>query len=373
MVALAITAGMPLFELSIACEIFGTNCNEFADPWYELRICAVDPEATQAQNGFVLHAPYDLDALVTAGTVVVPALPSDSVLSGESVDPRLLEALKAAHARGARIVSLCTGAFALAAAGLLDGRRATTHWKYADTLSTRHPRVRVDPDVLYVDEGDVLTSAGRSAGIDLCVHLVRTDFGAEVANRVARRLVVPAHRPGGQAQYIETPVPRTGDDGLAPVLQWAIENMDLRLTVAQMAEHAGLSPRTLVRRFHDATGTTPLRWLQAQRLARVRHLLESTDLSVERISQLCGMGTAGNLRHHFIRSVGVTPREYRHTFPGPSALAQPAVPEPRSRNRSLPHEHGDVPDFAYSPRRRAPARYDRRGSRKSRPWADDGE
>lgn len=315
-VALAVTADMPMFELSIACEIFGTDRSELADPWYELRLCAAEPGATRTQSGFVLHTPYDLQALTAADTVVVPALASSGVLSGDAPDPRLLTALTTAHARGARIVSLCTGAFALAAAGLLDGRRATTHWMYAEILSARYPRVQVDPFVLYVDEGDVLTSAGRSAGIDLCLHLIRTDLGADIANQVARRMVVPAHRPGGQAQYIETPVPPAGDDGLAPLLQWAIQHLDQQLTVAQMADCAGLSPRTLARRFHEATGTTPLRWLHAQRLARARHLLESTDLPIERISQLCGMGSAGNLRHHFIRSAGVTPMEYRRSFHG---------------------------------------------------------
>ncbi|MEV7802968.1 helix-turn-helix domain-containing protein [Microbispora sp. NPDC088329] len=329
-VALAVTADMPMFELSIACEIFGTDRRDLADPWYELRLCAAEPGRTRTQNGFVLHTPYDLEALAAAGTVVVPALPADAVLSGAPVDPRLLRALREAHANGARIVSLCTGAFVLAAAGLLDGRRAATHWMYADVLGARHPRVRVDPAVLYVDEGDVLTSAGRSAGIDLCLHLVRTDLGAEVANQVARRMVVPAHRPGGQAQYIEAPVPRSGGDGLAPVLQRAIEHMDQQLTVAQMACWAGVSARTLVRRFHDATGTTPLRWLHAQRLARARHLLEATDLPVERISRLCGMGTAGNLRHHFTRAVGVTPMEYRRAFHGRSPLAGSSVSSARS-------------------------------------------
>lgn len=325
-VALAVTAGMPMFELSIACEIFGTDRSELADPWYELRLCAADPGRTRTQNGFVLHTPYDLEALAAADTVVVPALPAEAVLTGEPADPRLLDALRAAHAAGARVVSLCTGAFVLAAAGLLDGRRATTHWMYTDILGARHPKVRVEPAVLYVDEGDVLTSAGRSAGIDLCLHLIRTDLGAEIANQVARRMVVPAHRPGGQAQYIETPVPRSGDEGLAPVLQWAVEHMDRQLTVAELASWAGVSPRTLVRRFHEATGTTPLRWLHAQRLARARHLLESTDLPIERISRLCGMGTAGNLRHHFIRSVGVTPMEYRRSFHGRSTPGLSRVP-----------------------------------------------
>lgn len=344
-VALAVIADMPMFELSIACEIFGTDRRELTDPWYELRLCAARPGTTRTQNGFALHTPYDFHTLTTADTVVVPAISADAVLAGDVgrmggtggtrnaddtggaagiTESGLPEALREAHANGARIVSLCTGAFVLAAAGLLDGRRATTHWMYTGILSARHPRVRVDPAVLYVDEGDVLTSAGRTAGIDLCLHLVRTDLGAEVANQVARRMVTPAHRPGGQAQYIEAPVPRSGDDGLAPVLQWALERLHEQLTVAQMAAWASVSARTLVRRFHAATGTTPLRWLHAQRLARARHLLETTDLPIERISRMCGMGTAGNLRHHFVRSVGVTPADYRRTFQSGRAVSTSA-------------------------------------------------
>jgi AraC family transcriptional regulator, transcriptional activator FtrA len=313
-VAVAVLRDMLMYELSIACEIFGTDRSELTDPWYELRLCAADRDATWTQHGFVLQTPYDLDALVAADTVVVPALSTNQVLSGDPVDPRLLAALVAARARGARIVSLCSGAFALAAAGLLDGRRATTHWMYADVLRSRHPAVQVDPAVLYVDEGDVLTSAGRSGALDLCLHILRTDLGADIANQVARRMVVQAHRPGGQAQFVETPVPRPGQDGLAPLLQWAAQHLDRQLTLAQLAARAAISTRTLVRRFQEATGTTPLRWLHGQRLARAQQLLESTDLPVERISRLCGMGSAGNLRHHFARSVGVSPGEYRRAF-----------------------------------------------------------
>jgi transcriptional regulator GlxA family with amidase domain len=312
-VAVAVTDGMPMFEMSIAAQVFGINRRDIADPWYQLRMCAADPGKTRIAHGFVLDTPFDLHALESADTVIVPGLDPEDV-SADTVDPRLTAAVMTAHARGARIVSLCTGAFALAAAGLLDGRRATTHWRYAELMRTRYPRVRVDPAVLYVDEGDVLTSAGVSAGIDLCLHLIRTDLGADVANQVARRMVVQAHRAGGQAQYIEQPMPRSDGDGLGPVLQWASENLDQQLTIAQLARIAGLSTRTLARRFAEATGTTPLRWLHTERLARARQLLEATDLSVERISQLCGMGTAGNLRHHFIRAVGVTPMLYRRSF-----------------------------------------------------------
>ncbi|MGW2161316.1 helix-turn-helix domain-containing protein [Nonomuraea sp. NPDC001699] len=303
---------MPMFELSIACDTFGLERPDLADPWYELRLAASGP--VRIRNGFTLTPSYGLDALAGADTVVVPALPMDRMDRDARPDPDLVEALRAAHARGARMVSLCTGAFALAAAGLLDGRTATTHWMHTDLLRARHPRVRVDPSVLYVDEGDILTSAGRSAGLDLCLHVIRKDLGSEVANQVARRLVVQAHRPGGQAQYIETPMPRTDGDGLAPLLHWAAERLHSPLTVAELARQAGLSPRTLARRFHDATGTTPLRWLHAQRLSRARQLLESTDLPVDRVGEECGLGSAGNLRHHFTRTVGVTPTEYRRAF-----------------------------------------------------------
>ncbi|RJL32842.1 helix-turn-helix domain-containing protein [Bailinhaonella thermotolerans] len=326
-VALAVTEGVPLFEVSIAWEVFGLDRRGLHDPWYTLRVCAADPGTTRTRGGFAPHTAYDLEGLVTADTVIVPALPDEAVRADDVGDPRLLAALREAHARGARVMSLCTGAFALAAAGLLDGRRATTHWMHTDTLAARYPRVRVEPGVLYVDEGDVLTSAGRSAGLDLCLHVVRSDLGAEIANQVARRMVVAAHRPGGQAQYIESPMPREHDEGLAPLLQWALQHLDRPLTVAQLAARAGLSARTLARRFHEATGTTPLRWLHDQRLARARHLLEATDLPVERISRLCGLGSPGNLRHHFTRSAGVTPMEYRRTFRGRDALpADPASP-----------------------------------------------
>ncbi|MEV6770067.1 helix-turn-helix domain-containing protein [Nocardia sp. NPDC051030] len=312
-IAVAITDRMALFEMSIAAQVFGLERLDLMDPWYELRMCAADPGVTRVEHGFVVDTPYGLDALEDADTVIVPGLDPKEVTAG-TVDPRLIPAVLAAHARGARMVSLCTGAFALAEAGLLDGRRATTHWRYADLMRSRYPKIEVDPAVLYVDDGDVLTSAGVSAGIDLCLHLIRTDLGADIANQVARRMVVQAHRAGGQAQYIEAPMPRSTGDGLGPLLQWATENLDQQLTVTQLARTAGLSTRTLARRFTEATGTTPLRWLHAERLTRARQLLESTDLPVERISQLCGMGTAGNLRHHFTREVGVTPMTYRRSF-----------------------------------------------------------
>jgi AraC family transcriptional activator FtrA len=309
-VAVTVTDGIPDFELSIAAEVFGMDRSELSDPWYDFRLCAADPGSTRTQNGFVPDTPHGLDGLEGADTVIVPALRNGYPLEGEGPDERLVEALRAAHADGARIVSLCTGAFALAAAGLLDGRRATTHWLYADVLAKWHPLVRVEPDVLYVDDGDILTSAGRSAGLDLCLHLVREDHGARVANQLARRMVAPPHRLGGQAQFVEAPMPERQDG----VLDWAIRHLDERLTIASMARHAGLSPRTLIRRFHETTGMTPMRWLHVQRLSLVRELLESTDLSIEQIARRSGMGNAANLRHHFVRAAGVTPTDYRRTF-----------------------------------------------------------
>lgn len=292
-VALLLLEDMPPIEVAVVREVFGTPRTDLADPWYELT-----------------------DEVSTAGTVIVPALPYAYPLERTTVDPWLTESLREAHARGARIVSLCTGAFALAEAGLLDNRPATTHWMYTDVLARRYPKVQVDPAVLYVDDGDVLTSAGRMAGLDLCLHLVRKDLGAAVGNQLARRMVAAPHRPGGQAQFIKTPVPCHDDHGLADVLHWATRHLHDRLTAKQLAARAGLSTRSLIRRFHATTGTTPLRWLHEQRLARARELLETTDLTIEHISEQCGLGTAANLRHHFDRTLGVTPTAYRRTFRG---------------------------------------------------------
>jgi len=307
-VAVAVTDGAPIFELAIPCEVFGYPRPELTDSWYEFRLCAAPGTRTAA--GFAPGTYHGLDALAEAHTVVVPACGSVH----DEQPAELVEAVAAAHRRGARIVSLCSGAFVLAAAGILDGRPATTHWLHAGLLARRYPKVEVDASVLYIDDGDILTSAGTAAGLDLCLHLVRTDYGAAVANALAKRMVMPAHRPGGQAQYIDHGPPPAGTDPLAPLLDWARRRLAEPLTVGDLAARAHLAPRTLIRRFHAATGTTPMRWLLRLRLDRARELLETTDLPVDRIAECTGLGSPANLRHHFTRVVGTPPSSYRRAF-----------------------------------------------------------
>lgn len=307
-----------LYELSIPCTVFGKPQPDLADPWYDLRLCGTGERAGDGGAigaGFALQTPYGLDGLTGADTVIVPSVPDACVEEGAPLPTALVAALQRAYDSGARMVSLCTGAFALAEAGLLDGRRATAHWMHTAQLARRYPKVRVDDSVLYVDDGDVLTSAGLTAGLDLCLHLVRRDLGAHVANQLARRMVVPAHRPGGQAQFIELSVPTADDEGLGPVLDWARAHLDRPLTVEDLARRAAMSPRTFYRRLQAATGATPLQWLLNQRLGRAQSLLEATDLPVEKIGELSGLGTANNLRHHFLKQIGVSPSDYRRAFP----------------------------------------------------------
>ncbi len=259
---------------------------------------------------FRLEPDGGFDQLIRADTVIVPGW------ADVDVEPPadLVDAVRAAHEAGARVASLCTGAFVLAAAGLLDGRRATTHWAHTDELSARYPTVDVDPDVLYVDNGSVLTSAGKAAAMDLCLHLVRLDHGSAIANTVARRLVVPPHRAGGQAQYVTAPMPAQDDHPLAELFPWAIERLNQTLTVEDLARRANMSSRNLGRHFRSATGTTPLQWLLTQRIRRAQELLETTNSSVEAIAGMTGMGTATTLRRHFNHTLGVPPETYRRTF-----------------------------------------------------------
>ena len=310
-VAALVADGVTPFELSVACEVFGMDRSNIASPWYRFMVCAADPPPLTTAMGFTIDTPYGVDDARKADTIVVPA---GVGLQREPPEP-MLQVLRDAHKRGARIISMCTGAFILAAAGLLHGRRATTHWAYADELAARYPGIEIDPRVLYVADGNVMTSAGTAAGIDLCLHVVRLDYGAEVANAVARRMVVPPHRDGGQAQYVATPIP-TGpaDDLLSDVLAWMVEHLDEQLPVEELARRAAMSPRHFARRFRDVTGTTPHQWLLSQRVLLAQRLLETTNEPVERIADRCGFGSAANLRQHFQRVVGTSPVAYRRTF-----------------------------------------------------------
>lgn len=307
LLALAVTDGMLHYELSVAAEIFGSDLTHVVDPWYDFSLCGSGPVHV---GRFRLEPDHGLDHLAHADTVIVPGW------ADTDLDPpaELVEAVRAAHAAGARVASLCTGAFVLGAAGLLDGRRATTHWAHTQELARRHPSAAVDPDVLYVDNGDVLTSAGKAAAMDLCLHLVRLDHGSANANKIARRLVVPPHRDGGQAQFIATPLPAPGSHPLGELLPWALERLDQPLTVEHLARQARMSSRHLGRHFKHLTGTTPLQWLHAQRIRHAQELLETTDATVDTIAAATGMGTATTLRRHFHRSVGVPPDTYRRTF-----------------------------------------------------------
>ncbi|MFF1508149.1 helix-turn-helix domain-containing protein [Streptomyces sp. NPDC058326] len=299
-VALAVTDGMLHFELSVAYEVFD-------DAAYDLTVCGPGPVRF---GRFRLEPDAGLDRLAHADTVIVPGW------ADVDADPpaELVDAVRTAHEAGARVASLCTGAFVLAAAGLLDGLRATTHWAHTDVLAARHPLVEVDPDVLYVDNGSVLTSAGKAAAMDLCLHLVRLDHGSAHANTIARRLVVPPHRSGGQAQFVTAPVPAQDDHPLAELLPWAIERLDQALTVEDLARRANMSARHLGRHFRSVTGATPLQWLLTQRIRRAQELLESSGDSLDTIAAATGMGTATTLRRHFNRTLGVPPDAYRRTF-----------------------------------------------------------
>jgi transcriptional regulator GlxA family with amidase domain len=320
--------GVVALELAIPFQVFSTaraaghrtpRLSE-SGRLYDVRVGAPRRSLAATASGgvaFEVAGLESLDVVEIADTVIVPAAES-----GATPPAAVLSAVRSAHARGARIASICTGASVLAAAGLLDGRRATTHWAHAEELAARFPTVEVDASVLFVDDGAVLTAAGVAAGLDLCLHLVRTDHGSAVANALARRLVVPPHRPGGQAQFIPAPVPSGADGGLGELLGWALQRLGEPLTVTDLARAARMSERTLTRQFRAATGTTPLQWLLTQRVHRAQELLETTDLSVEQVAARTGLGTGATLRRHFHRTVGVPPDAYRRSFHG---RARPAA------------------------------------------------
>jgi AraC family transcriptional activator FtrA len=307
--------GLCTFEFAIVAEVFGLPRPEMGPGWYRFAACAVEPGPLRAQGGLRVEVDGGADLLDTADLIVVPGWSGPEV----PVPPALTARLIAAHARGARLASICSGAFVLAATGLLDGRRAATHWRYSDILQRAYPRVAVDAGVLYVDDGRLLTSAGSAAGIDLLLHVIRTDHGADAANRVARRLVVPPHRSGGQAQFVERPVPAiapVAGTGLAPLLDRVRAEPARRWTVARLAREAAMSERTFLRRFAEATGRSPGDWLADVRTEEARRLLEATALSIEQVAARVGFGSAGAMRHHFGRATGLTPRDYRERFRG---------------------------------------------------------
>ncbi|OLB82101.1 MAG: AraC family transcriptional regulator [Actinobacteria bacterium 13_2_20CM_2_71_6] len=300
------------FDLGVPAQVFSGARDASGRRYYEVRTCTPDGGPVRTAAGFAVLPEYDLDLCAVADTVIVPGIHGRSAaLHGT---PEVHRALRAAHARGTRVMSICTGAFTLAAAGLLDDRPATTHWAWADRFRAAYPQVKLDPDVLFVDDGDVLTSAGVAAGIDLCLHVIRRDHGAAVANRAARRCVVPPWRDGGQSQFIERPLPTQGDATTGPTRAWALEHLDGPLDLAALAGHARMSVRTFTRRFREETGMSPGRWLLGQRVELARRLLEGTDLPIERVAAQSGFGTAASLRQHLHTAVGVSPATYRRTF-----------------------------------------------------------
>jgi len=315
--------GISPFHLSVPCLVFGENRTALGVPPFRLLVCAATRGRLRTSAGFDIEVAHDLAALRRAQVIIVPSWRDDLA----APPPALLEALRRAHRRGAQIVGLCLGAFVLAEAGLLDGRGASTHWHYAAEFAARYPTVRLDADVLYVDEGDVLTSAGTAASLDCCLHLLRQRCGAEIANRVARRLVIAPHREGGQAQFIERPLPATKrDDQLNALLAWVVQRLDESHSVDSLASRVAMSRRTFTRRFRQATGTTLLQWLLSQRLARARRLLETSDRAVEWVALEAGFGSAVSLRQHFTAALGTSPSRYRQRFrsttsPSPSGSA----------------------------------------------------
>ncbi|GAU68067.1 AraC family transcriptional regulator [Streptomyces sp. NBRC 110611] len=324
-VAVLLFSGGPIFESSIPLSVFGIDRQDAGVPRYRLLVCAGEDSPLRTTGGLELSAPYGLEAISRAGTVVVPAWRSIT----QAPPPAALDALRRAHEEGARIVGLCTGAFVLAAAGLLDGRPATTHWMYAPTLAKRYPSVHVDPRELFVDDGDVLTSAGTAAGIDLCLHIVRTDHGAEAANALARRLVVPPRRTAsdlGHQRYLDRSLPEEiGADPLAEVVAWALEHLHEQFDVETLAARAYMSRRTFDRRFRSLTGSAPLQWLITQRVLQAQRLLETSDYSVDEVAGRCGFRSPVALRGHFRRQLGASPAAYRARRP------QNGAPEPALR------------------------------------------
>jgi AraC family transcriptional activator FtrA len=308
------------FEFGCAVELFALDRPELDVAWYSHAVCAIEPGPLRAAGGLAFHAPHGLDALEDAGTIVIPGWRA----ANEPPPAPLIEALRRAHARGARLCSICSGAFVLAHAGLLDGRRATTHWRYFDKLASDFPAIALEQDALYVEDGNIVTSAGSAAGLDMLLHLVRSDFGADIANKVAQRLVIPAHRDGDQAQLVARPLPQSQADPIARTMDWARENLRAAHTLASMAEQAKMGVRTFQRRFKDRTGASPLDWLVRERVMLAAQLLETRPgLGIEAIADLAGLGSPESLRRHF-RSHGLpSPARYRRQYRQQDAVIPP--------------------------------------------------
>jgi len=301
------------FDLTIPPTVLGQATTADGTHLYDVRICGLDKAPIRAGVGFSLIPDHGVEALAEADTVIIPGtyIPQPRY---EGTLPADLAAALATIRAGTRIASICTGAFVLAAAGLLDGRPATTHWKRADMFRALYPKVLLDEDLLFIDDGDIISSAGLAAGVDLCLHLIRRDFGSEVANRAARHCVVPPWRDGGQSQFIERVVPDEGTEGTAPTRAWALERLDQELTLGAMAAQSRMSVRTFSRRFKAETGQSPGNWLLQQRIRHACHLLETTGLSIDRVAEAAGLGSAASLRHHLRSEVGIPPLAYRKTF-----------------------------------------------------------
>ncbi|QIS13766.1 GlxA family transcriptional regulator [Nocardia arthritidis] len=307
------------FDMAIPPTVLGAAVDADGESLYDVRVCGMNSDPVPTTQGYTVIPECGPELLARADIVIVAGNNLPGPFHHGAIPPELTAALALIRS-DARIISICTGAFVLAAAGLLDGRRATTHWKYADRFRALYPRVRLDEDLLFVEDGNICTSAGLAAGIDVCLHIVRAEHGSEVANRAARYCVVPPWREGGQSQFIERQVPEPGSDGTAPTRAWALHHLERDLDLNTLAAHARMSVRTFTRRFKAETGLAPGTWLLQQRLRHARHLLETTDLPVEAVAQSAGIGTAASLRHHMRADLGIAPLAYRKTFRAPDRM-----------------------------------------------------